>query len=168
MKSGTMFAGLAVLSLSAAGPAAAATATLHDANGERVGTVDITETPNGVLFSAELNGLPPGAHGFHIHETGKCDPDFGAAGGHLVGAAEAHGFEDPGGPHAGDMPNIHIADSGMLSVEVFNPRISFEEQPGALFDDDGSALVIHANADDYESQPSGDAGDRIACAVIEE
>jgi Cu-Zn family superoxide dismutase len=145
-----------------------ASASLKGADGADHGTVTFTESPNGVLISAELTGLPSGVHGFHLHETGACEPDFGAAGGHYNPTAAEHGFMMIGGPHAGDMPNIHVPDSGDLTVEVFNPNITLEEgAPETLFDDDGTAVIIHAGADDYESQPSGAAGDRIACGVVE-
>jgi Cu-Zn family superoxide dismutase len=147
--------------------ATAAGADLMSADGSAVGTVTLTESPNGVRLQADLTGLPAGAHGFHIHETGACTPDFSAAGGHFAGGAEAHGFDVQGGPHAGDVPNIHVPESGDLVVEVFNSALTFDEGEGALFDDDGSAIIIHSGADDYESQPSGAAGDRIACGVIE-
>lgn len=145
----------------------AATANLKDSGGKNVGTVTLAETPNGVMLDAELTGLPPGEHGFHIHTTGKCEPDFGAAGGHLQGDSEVHGFIVADGPHAGDMPNIHVPENGDLHVEIFAPALTFETGSGALFDEDGAAIVIHAGADDYASQPAGDAGSRIACGVIE-
>lgn len=151
-----------------AAAAGAATVDLKDASGASVGAADLKETPNGVLLRAELTGLPEGVHGFHIHEIGACTPDFDAAGGHFAGGSDAHGFMADGGPHAGDMPNIHVPSSGSLTIEVFNPGLSFTEGDGALFDDDGSALIIHGGEDDYESQPSGDAGDRIACGILEE
>ena len=145
-----------------------ATANLMGPDGADLGTVEFTNTPNGVLLNADLTGLPPGEHGFHIHENGTCEPDFGAAGGHYNPGGAEHGFQVEGGPHGGDMPNIHVPESGELTIEVFNDRVSMEEGAEAtLFDDNGSAVIIHANPDDYESQPSGDAGDRIACGVIE-
>lgn len=146
----------------------AATAALKTAEGADVGSVTLTELPSGVLLEVDLTGLPAGAHGFHIHQTGSCSPDFGAAGGHFAGGDKQHGLKVEGGPHAGDMPNIHVPESGALSVEVVNTAISFHDGDGALFDDDGSAIVIHKGADDYESQPSGDAGSRLACGVITE
>ena len=146
----------------------AATATLKNVERSEVGSVTLTELPSGVLLEVNLSGLPAGVHGFHIHQTGACAPDFGAAGGHFAGGDKQHGLKVEGGPHAGDMPNIHVPESGMLSIEVFNTAISFHDGDGALFDDDGSAIVIHDGADDYESQPSGDAGSRIACGVISE
>lgn len=153
-----------------AAPAAsmAASATLKSPEGKDVGTVDLTETPNGVLLRVELSGIAAGAHGFHVHEFGRCAPDFGAAGGHFMGNAMHHGYMADGGPHAGDMPNLEVPASGELTIEVFNPNISLHDGHGALFDDDGSAIVVHAGPDDYTSQPSGNSGDRIACGVIEE
>jgi Cu-Zn family superoxide dismutase len=147
--------------------AAAATAKLTGPDGADTGTVTLTEMPNGVLLKAELRGLPQGEHGFHIHEKGACAPDFGAAGGHFAGGGGKHGYAAEDGPHAGDMPNIHVPASGELTIEVFNGNVSLQDGEGMLLDDDGSAIVIHAKADDYKSQPSGDAGDRIACGVIE-
>jgi Cu-Zn family superoxide dismutase len=153
---------------SLASAAHAATATLKTAEGRDVGSVTLIEMPTGVLLKADLVGLPPGVHGFHIHEAGSCSPDFGAAGGHFIGGDKAHGLAAAGGPNAGDMPNIHVPESGAIFVEVFNTAVSFHDGDGALFDDDGSALVVHAGADDYESQPSGEAGGRLACGVIVE
>lgn len=146
-----------------------ASAALKGADGADHGTVTFQQTPNGVLVTAELKDVPSGSHGFHVHETGACDaPDFESAGGHYTGVSDTHGLMVEGGPHSGDMPNVHAPESGAITVEHFNPRISLMEgEEGYLFDDDGSAVILHANADDYESQPSGDAGSRIACGVID-
>jgi Cu-Zn family superoxide dismutase len=163
---------MALAAALAAGPALAqgemgATASLKGPDGADLGSATFTQTPAGVLITAELTGLPPGVHGFHLHETGSCEPDFGAAGGHYNPTGAEHGFKVTGGPHAGDMPNIHVPDSGNLTIEVLNADITLEEgAPETLFDDDGTALLIHAHADDYESQPAGDAGDRIACGAV--
>lgn len=144
-----------------------ATASLKGVDGSEHGTVTFTQTPAGVLLIAELTGLPPGEHGFHLHETGACEPPFESAGGHYNPTEAEHGYKMVGGPHAGDMANIHVPDSGDLTIEVFNPSVTLEEgAPETLFDEDGTAVVVHAGADDYESQPSGDAGDRIACGVV--
>lgn len=165
-----------------------ARAQLARSDGAPAGEVVFTQTPNGVLIEAELTGLPQGEHGFHIHETGDCSPQFSAAGGHMTAgggesktgtdvtgilpnetgdeAGTVHGFEREAGPHPGDLPNIHVPESGALHIEVLNARISFDGD-NALFDEDGSALIIHSDADDYETQPSGAAGERIACGVIE-
>jgi Cu-Zn family superoxide dismutase len=137
--------------------------------GDAIGTATLNQTPTGVLARAEIANLPPGVHGFHIHETGECDPasNFASAGGHYDPDGKDHGYMVEGGPHAGDMPNQTAGADGKLIAEVLNPRISLGSEPGTLFDQDGSALVIHATADDYRSQPSGAAGDRLACGVIQ-
>ena len=145
------------------------TASMIDTNGDEVGTATFTMTPSGiVLVRAEVRGLEPGEHGFHIHETGECDPSTGfeSAGGHYAGEGDPKHGTVEGGPHAGDMPNAMAGEDGMLMVEVFNPRITLDGDMNPLADADGSALMIHSGADDYESQPSGDAGSRVACGVI--
>lgn len=145
-----------------------ASATLKTADGEAAGSVSLAQTPNGVLLTATLTSLPPGEHGFHIHETGSCEPDFASAGGHFAPAGAAHGVLSPDGAHAGDMPNIYIGADGALKIEVLNPQISLlPDGEGYLFDEDGAAILIHSGGDDYASQPSGAAGNRIACGAIE-
>lgn len=166
---GTAASLIAVLGFGSPALAAqSAQATLNNSNGERVGTVEMRATPNETVWlrlSAE--GLEPGTHAFHIHETGQCTPDFEAAGGHFNPGNKELGILVEGGPHAGDFPNIHVPASGKLTVEFFGDGISLEEgAQGSVFDDDGSAIIIHSGADDYESQPAGDAGNRIACGVI--
>ncbi len=147
-----------------------ARAVFLDPQGNSIGTATLVETPNGVLIRAELANLPPGIHGFHIHETGACDPEggFESAGGHYNPTGAEHGFMVEGGPHAGDMANQTVGEDGRLMAQVFNERVSLTGGEAPLLDDDGSAIVIHATADDYMSQPSGAAGDRIACGVIEQ
>lgn len=142
-----------------------AEAALTSPEGESLGTVTLRPTPYGTLLHAKLTGLPPGVHAFHVHETGTCEPpDFKSAGGHFNPAETGHGFLDDDGVHVGDMPNIHVPDSGALEIEVFNAALVLDD---ALFDDDGAAIVIHEGADDYETNPAGAAGARIACGVIE-
>ncbi|RMF17822.1 MAG: superoxide dismutase family protein [Alphaproteobacteria bacterium] len=140
-------------------------ARLHDRNGTDVGTVAFTATPNGVRLHADLHGLPAGTHGFHLHAIGRCVGDFKSAGGHYNPDGAAHGFDVADGPHQGDMPNIHVDDTGRLEIEVFLPDVRLAGD-GGLVDSDGAAVVIHAGSDDYHSQPSGAAGPRIACGVI--
>lgn len=151
----------------AAAPAMAATVTanLTGTDGSEIGTVTVTDTPSGMAHATvELQGLPEGVHGIHIHETGDCSAsDFTSAGGHLAAGAE-HGVMVEGGPHPGDLPNAHVPADGAVTVEAFLPAVSVEE---LMMDDDGSAFIVHAGADDYESQPSGDAGSRLACGVFE-
>lgn len=127
------------------------------------GTVSVTPTASGVtVVSIDLTGVPAGEHGVHIHETGDCSAaDYKSAGGHLAGGKE-HGVMVEGGPHAGDMPNVTVGDDGVLKVTVFKTDLT----PELLMDADGAGFIVHAGADDYTSQPAGDAGSRIACAVL--
>src|SRR3546814_565661 len=155
---------LAAASTAWAGPGDEASAAMVDAEGNEVGTVELSQLQNGTLVVAKLTGLPEGAHGFHVHETGTCEPPFASAGGHFNPTSAKHGFGAEGGPHAGDMPNIHVPSSGELTIEVFNANL---EACDTLLDSDGPAIVIHAGADAYESGPSGNSGDRIACGVIQ-
>lgn len=145
-----------------------ASARFIDTANKEIGTATLAETPNGVLIEAELSGLPPGEHAFHIHKVGSCDPEteFKSAGGHYAPRSNKHGYAVGGGPHAGDMPNQFVGKGGTLHAEAFNSNVTLKSGPATLFDQDGSALVIHAGTDDYRSQPSGDAGSRLACAVI--
>ncbi len=163
-------AGLAAaLALAAALPAAAQTASapLKDAQGKEIGSANLTQTPRGVLIIVSVKGLPPGEHAFHVHAVGKCEPPFTSAGGHFNPDHKKHGFMSPEGAHAGDMPNLHIPQNGDLTIEVLNAAVTLEKgKPNSLFDEDGSALVIHAGTDDYKTDPTGDAGGRIACGVV--
>jgi superoxide dismutase, Cu-Zn family len=145
-----------------------ALAVLINAQGDSVGQATFRETPGGVQIMVSARGLPPGERAIHLHETGQCDPPtFQSAGGHFAPMDRAHGFEHPQGPHAGDLRNITIGADGALRQEFLNERITLREgQPNSILDGDGTALVIHAEPDDYVSQPSGDAGDRIACGVV--
>ncbi|MCK9915104.1 superoxide dismutase family protein [Microbacteriaceae bacterium K1510] len=160
----------ALLCTAAALPAAAqsASAPLKNAEGKEVGSVNLTQTHQGVLINVSVKGLPPGEHAFHVHAVGKCEPPFTSAGGHFNPTNHKHGMMAPEGQHAGDMPNLHIPQSGELTVEVLNTNITLEKgKPNSVYDADGSAVIIHAGKDDYKTDPTGDAGGRIACGVIE-
>ena len=154
---------------SAAASAADAVADMKNADGESIGTVEFTATPSGALHVVwQLEGIPEGVHGVHVHETGDCSaPDFMSTGGHLAGSA-MHGVLVEGGPHPGDLPNAHVGADGVLAVEYFNDLLSLEgDGDGAMMDADGAGVIVHSDPDDYESQPSGEAGGRIACGVVE-
>lgn len=143
-------------------------ADLIDASGKSIGMVMLQDTPGGVLVTTEAKGLPAGEHGFHFHEKGMCDAakKFTTAGSHFTAGKPQHGFMAAGGHHGGDMPNAFAGADGMLKTEAINDGVTVASGPKSLFDADGTALVIHAKADDYKTQPSGDSGDRIACAVV--
>ena len=144
-----------------------ATAVLKDAAGQKVGSAALQETPNGVLLTVDLAGVPAGAHAFHIHEHGRCDPpSFDSAGEHFALHRKQHGFLDVAGPHAGDLPNIHVPEDKRLSVEILARGVTIGPGDQSIADADGAALVIHADRDDYKTQPAGEAGKRIACGVI--
>jgi Cu-Zn family superoxide dismutase len=161
-----MMAASIVLAASLAQAADPAFTVLKDKDGKEVGKATLTDTPNGVLIRLDLGGVPAGDQAFHVHQTGKCEPpDFKSAGGHFNPDGTKHGIMNPEGPHAGDMPNLHVPEGGKLTVEVLNTLVSLDGER-ALLDDDGSALVIHAGPDDYTSDPAGHAGDRIACGVV--
>ncbi len=147
--------------------AQSASAPLKDAQGKEVGSVNLTQTPRGVLINVAVKGLPPGEHAFHVHAVGKCEPPFTSAGGHFNPDHKKHGLLAAEGAHAGDMPNLHIPQSGDLAVEVLNAAVTLEkDKPNSVFDADGSAIIIHAGSDDYKTDPTGEAGGRIACGVI--
>lgn len=133
-------------------------------DGLQVGAASFQAAPNGTLVRMAFTGVEPGPKGIHVHETGTCEGDFQSAGGHFSADGRDHGFWHENGPHAGDLPNVHIPQSGDVTVAYFNERLRLDE---TLFDADGAAMVLHAGADDYRSQPAGDSGDRIACGVIE-
>jgi superoxide dismutase, Cu-Zn family len=147
--------------------AAAAKATLKDPQGKTLGEATLRESPAGVLVKLDLQGVPPGPHAFHIHAVGKCEPpDFMTAGGHFNPSTAKHGLMAMGGPHAGDMPNLFVPADGKLSVEVLDANVTLAAGAKSLFDADGAALMLHATADDYTSDPAGNAGGRIACGVV--
>lgn len=162
---------LSILSLciASAAPALAQTAhaDLKSADGEAVGGATLTQTPHGVLIKLDAKKLPPGDHAFHIHAVGKCEPPFESAGGHFNPTSKKHGMMARDGEHAGDMPNIVVPASGESQVEILNDAVTLAKGRGnSLLDADGSALVIHAMPDDYKTDPTGDAGGRIACGVV--
>ena len=147
---------------------ATASASFVDAEGNSNGSAELSAVASGgVLVRIEVTGLPADQWvAFHVHETGSCDHTTGheSAGGHFNPSSAEHGYMAAEGPHAGDMPNQYVGADGTLRAEVFNAAVTLDEGEAGIM---GRALMVHAGADDYESQPSGDAGDRLACAVIE-
>ena len=146
---------------------AKATAAIMGKDGEPMGMVTLTQGPQGVLVSADLSGLPPGGHGFHIHAIGSCSPDFSAAGGHFGPGEESHGFMHSTDKHAGDLPNVYANADGTARADMFTADVTLApEDDRSLFDSDGSAIVVHEKPDAY-GEDAGTAGARIACGVIQ-
>ncbi len=149
------------------------TVVMTGQSGEAMGEIKLSETKAGVLLSLDLKGLTPnGEHAIHVHETGKCEAPFKSAGGHYNPTDHAHGMKHPKGHHAGDMPNLKPENDGTIETQILNRKITLGGnmvgERASVFDGDGSAIIIHAGADDHMSQPSGAAGDRIACGVVEQ
>ena len=145
-----------------------AKATLHNAQGEEVGNATFTQMPDGVKISLSVRNLSQGPHAFHIHAVGLCEPpDFKTAGGHFNPYGKKHGLKNPEGAHAGDLQNISVGPDGTAQTEASATFVTLGEGGNSLFHPEGTALVIHANADDDVTDPAGNAGARIACGVIE-
>ena len=143
------------------------TVTLKNAKGEVVGNATLTALSHGVKVDMTVHGMNPGEHAMHFHEKGVCTgPKFESAGGHFAPGHNQHGFDMKGGPHPGDMPNFFVAADGTAKVEVVNEAVTLGKGENSLRKSGGTALVVHEKADDYKSQPAGDAGGRAACGEI--
>jgi len=144
-----------------------AKAALHNGQGELVGIVTLAETLDGVRVVAQVSGLRPGYHGFHIHEAGKCEPPgFTSAGAHFNPDAAHHGLWGLYGFHAGDLPNLLVAPDGTGVLIAYAPHATLRAGPHSLFQDGGTAVIVHRQPDDQRTDPSGDSGDRLACGVV--
>ena len=143
-----------------------AEAQLTRANGVPVGTAQLVSDGSTLSLAMVATGLEPGAHGFHLHTTGRCEgPDFKNAGGHLNPLNREHGSLNPEGKHVGDMPNLEVGTSRPASttIDIGPDTAAYRNY---IFDADGTAIVIHAGPDDYRTDPAGDAGSRVACGVL--
>ena len=142
--------------------------TFVDASGADVGWLRLTEDRHGdVHVNVHVKGLSAGLHGIHIHAVGSCAPTFAAAGGHYNPLAHQHGLDNPGGPHAGDLPNLVVNEDGVGHLDARTDRVTLSDGAATLFDGDGSAFIIHANPDDQVTDAgNGGSGARIACAVV--
>ena len=146
-------------------PGPSARAVMQGPDGAYLGQVAIEQRQQGLIISADMRGLSPGGHGFHIHETGSCEPDFAAAGGHFNPTGASHGARHGPDRHAGDLPNLYAAADGTARLDVFTDAATLHTGvPHSLFDADGSAIVIHELADTYGEEAG--AGGRVACGVI--
>jgi superoxide dismutase, Cu-Zn family len=142
-------------------------AEIKGRDGKDLGTVAIFETTSGVLLKIKLKGLPPGPHGFHLHQIGKCSGDFASAGAVYNPLGAKHGFLNEEGPMAGDLPNLIAGANGEVEVDLMSPFVTLsKEAEETVFDADGTALVIFDKADDYVTDPEGNAGDRIGCGPL--
>lgn len=158
----------------AAAPAApeGASAALADPSGQPVGQARFgADSAGALVVEIEVSALPAGAHGIHVHTIGSCaarnDTAFAAAGGHFNPEGKQHGLENPQGPHAGDLPNLEVAEDGRGTARVVLAGATLSSGANALLDADGAALVIHAQRDDQRTDPSGNSGARVACGLIQ-
>jgi Cu-Zn family superoxide dismutase len=144
-----------------------AKAILKDAGGAEVGAAAFDAVPGGVKVTVSVHGLKPGPHGFHVHDAGACaGPDFKTAGGHFNPAGKKHGLENPEGHHGGDLPNLVVAADGAGQATAVLHGVTLGDGKDGLFHPGGTAVVIHADADDGKTDPSGNSGARIACGVV--
>jgi Cu-Zn family superoxide dismutase len=151
-----------------AAPAATAqSAQLMDAGGKAIGTVEMSEDASGLTLKVTAAGLPAGTHGVHLHEKGMCEgPKFESAGAHWNPMTKQHGRDNPMGAHLGDLANMDATDGAEATSTYQVAGVTMGGTGNALADADGTSLVVHAKADDYKTDPSGNSGDRIACAVL--
>jgi len=142
--------------------------SLLNTQGEKIGQAVLMQTEHGVLIHVDAKGLPAGWHALHIHEYGVCEaPKFESAGGHFNPDTKKHGYDNHKGFHAGDLPNVYVNESGELHVELFTDQVTLEaNKANTLLRKGGTAIMIHEGADDYQTDPAGAAGARIACGVI--
>lgn len=140
---------------------------LKDAKGNAIGMVMISPAKGGgVSIDLDFKGLPPGEHALHFHAVPKCEAPFTSAGGHFNPANKKHGAQSPEGPHAGDMPNFTVDAKGNARTTIVNKNVTMGAEPNSIYANGGTALAVHAAADDMKTDPAGNAGAVIACGAI--
>lgn len=149
----------------------AAMVSFVNAGGTKVGTAELTQAGNVVTVRVTVSGLPTGTHGIHFHEVGvaepKASPPFATSGEHYNPAMKKHGISNPQGTHAGDLHNLEVDAQGNGTLVTSTDRITLTDGPATVFDSNGTSLIIHTNADDQVTDPSGNSGGRIAGGVVE-
>ena len=146
-----------------------AKAIIYNSEGNKIGEATFKQMQDGVKVALKVRKLTPGTHAIHLHSVGLCQwPDFQSAGPHFNPLAKHHGFANPKGPHAGDIPNFEVFQDGKAKLELLLESVTLKEGKNSLLQPGGTSLVIHANADDEKSDPAGNSGPRIACGVVQE
>ena len=141
--------------------------SIIDTSGKSIGTATFTQRKGGVEIMVKVSGLPPGKHGMHIHENGKCEtPGFATAGSHYNPTGKHHGASPPQGKHIGDLPNLDVKEDGTAKSTSIAKGATLGKGATSLLKEGGTALVIHAQPDDEKTDPTGNSGDRIACGVV--
>ncbi len=138
---------------------------MRDANGRSLGTLQVVEGDSGLMITGQLSGLAAGERGLHFHQNAVCEPPFESAGGHWNPSSEEHGHLNPEGAHQGDMLNVSVGSDSTVTVKTRTAGGTLRGGDGVL-DANGMSLILHASADDYRTDPDGNAGDRIACGVL--